>query len=249
MGLLDGRVALVTGASRGIGLAIALELARVGAAVVLNHHPKMPREDVEAAEQAVGAIGGKWTSIVADVSDAADVRAMVDKTLEELGRLDVLVNNAGITRDRTLLKQTDEEWDEVLRVNLTGVRHCTRAAAAAMARQGWGRIVNISSVVGQAGAFGQTNYAASKGGVIAFTKAAALELARSGILVNAICPGYVETPMTAAIPEMVSEDIRKRIPLGRFAHPEEIARVVRFLASEADYITGAAIPVNGGYYM
>lgn len=247
MGSLDGRVALVTGSSRGIGKAIALELARAGARVALNYR----KGEVEAngvAEEIV-ALGGVAMCIRADVSVSEEARGMVRKVAAELGRLDILVNNAGINRDRTLRKLTDEDWLEVVNTNLNGAFYCTSAALPIMLEQKHGRIVNISSVVGQAGNFGQANYAAAKAGLIAFTKTAALELARQNILVNAVCPGFTSTDMVATVPETMQEQIKARIPVGRFALPEEIAKAVLFLVTDGAYVTGQQLNVNGGLYM
>ncbi len=249
MGSLDDRVALVTGASRGIGLAIAVELARAGAKVALNHHPNTDPSEVDAAADAVASAGGVYLHVYADVSDREQVQAMVDRIVAEWGRIDILVNNAGIVRDRTLRKMTPEEWQEVINVDLGSVYNCTSAVVPLMSDQEYGRIVSISSVVAQTGNFGQTNYAAAKAGILGFTKAAALELARYNVTVNAICPGFVETGMLATVPEANRERIRLRIPLGRFAKPEEIARAVLFLVSDADYVTGQQLNVNGGLYM
>ncbi|MHB1134548.1 MAG: beta-ketoacyl-ACP reductase [Chloroflexota bacterium] len=249
MGLLDGKVALVTGASRGIGLSIAIELARSGARVALNHHPSIKDEDAAAAAAAIEAAGGTSMHVRADVSVSREARHGVQTVFDEWGRLDILVNNAGITRDKTLRKLSDEDWQEVLDVNLSSVFYCISAAVPIMIDQRFGRIVSISSVVAQTGNFGQANYAAAKAGIIALTKTAALELAKYNITVNAIAPGFTETGMLAGIPQDVRDQIQARVPLGRFAQPEEIARAVRFLASEGDYITGQQINVNGGLYM
>jgi acetoacetyl-CoA reductase/3-oxoacyl-[acyl-carrier protein] reductase len=174
---------------------------------------------------------------------------MVKQVSDEFGRLDVLVNNAGITRDTSLKKMTDEQWEQVIQTNLNGYFYCTSAAIPVMSEQKFGRIINISSMNGQIAAFGQANYSASKGGIIAFTKTAALELARSGITVNTVAPGFTDTDMFAEVPEKIQEQIKSRIPLGRFAKPEEIARAVIFLVADGEYITGQQINVNGGAYM
>jgi 3-oxoacyl-(acyl-carrier-protein) reductase len=247
MARLDGKTALVTGASRGIGRAIALELARHGARVAVNYHSN----DAKAQEVAdeITKSNGSAMLAKADVGVSQEARAMVKRVAEEFGRLDVLVNNSGITRDTTLRKMTDEQWEEVIKTNLNGYFYCTSAAIPIMVEQAFGRIVNISSMNGQVGAFGQANYSASKGGIIAFTRTAALELAKSGITVNAVSPGFTDTDMFAAVPDKIQDQIKSRIPLGRFAKPEEIAKAVVFLVADGDYITGQQINVNGGAYM
>lgn len=247
MGRLDKKTALVTGASRGIGRAIALELAREGAAVALNYQSS----DAKAQEIAdeIDKAGGKSMLAKANLADRQEARGMVKHVADEFGRLDVLVNNAGITRDRSLKKMTDEQWEEVIQTNLNGYFYCTSAAIPIMLEQGYGRIVNISSMNGQIGAFGQANYSASKGGIIALTKTAALELATSNITVNTVSPGFTVTDMFADVPEKIQDKIRERIPMGRFGKPEEIAKAVSFLVADGDYITGQQINVNGGAYM
>ncbi|MGD9636308.1 MAG: 3-oxoacyl-ACP reductase family protein [Pirellulales bacterium] len=247
MARLEGKAALVTGGSRGIGRAIVLELAREGARVAINYQANDARAK-EVADEAV-ALGGAVMLAKADVGVAEEARAMVRDVVQELGRLDVLVNNAGITRDTSLKKMTDQQWDEVVRTNLGGYFYCTSAAIPVMLEQKFGRIVNISSMNGQIAAFGQANYSASKGGIIAFTKTAALELAKGGITVNTVAPGFTETDMFAEIPDKIQDQIKGRIPLGRFAKPEEIARAVVFLVADGDYITGQQINVNGGAFM
>lgn len=247
MGKLDGKTALVTGASRGIGRAIALLLAKEGAKVALNFNSSEAAAR-EVADEIAG-IGGETMLIQANVSDADAARGMVKKVVDSWGRLDVLVNNAGITRDRSLRKLTDDDWMTVIQNNLNSVYFCTSAAMPVMMEQKHGRIINISSFVGQAGNFGQANYAASKGGIIAFTKTAAIELAKFGITVNSLAPGFTLTDMLAKVPEAVQDQIKSRIPMGRFGLPEEIAKAVLFLAADADYITGQQINVNGGVYM
>jgi acetoacetyl-CoA reductase len=247
MGRLDGKSALVTGASRGIGEAIALELAREGAKVAV--HYRTGEAEARAVLDEITAAGGEAVLVQADVSQAAQARALVQQVVDQYGRLDILVNNAGMTRDRTMRKMNDEDWETVIATNLNSVFYCTSAAMPKMIEQQYGRIINISSFVGQAGNFGQANYAASKGGVIAFTKTAALELGRYNITVNTVAPGFTETDMVAKIPEDVQKQLLAKIPLGRFAKPAEIARTVVFLAADGDYITGAQINVNGGVYM
>jgi acetoacetyl-CoA reductase/3-oxoacyl-[acyl-carrier protein] reductase len=247
MDRLTGRVALVTGASRGIGRAIALQLAHEGAAIGLNY--RSGEAEARALADEIAATGARVEVLQADVSKKDEARAMVRRCHEAFGRLDILVNNAGITRDRTLRKMTDEDWDQVINTNLGSVYYCLTAAMPIMIEQNYGRIINISSYVGQAGNFGQANYGASKGGIIAFTKTAALELAKYNITVNALAPGFTLTDMLAKVPENVQEQIKARIPMGRFGLPDEIARAVVFLAADGDYITGQQININGGVYM
>lgn len=258
MGKLDGQIAIVTGAGRGIGKAIALMLGAEGAKVAVNYNSSSG-----PADEVVAQINGAWRdradagdaeeerafAIQANVSDAAQARAMVRSVYERWGRIDILVNNAGITRDRSIRKMTDEDWLEVIQTNLNAVFFCTTAAMQPMIEQKYGRIINISSVNGQTSAFGQANYGASKGGIIAFTKTVALELARYNITVNVVAPGFTLTDMFAKVPDNIQEQIKSRIPLGRFGKPEEIAKAVLFLAADADYVTGAQINVNGGTYM
>lgn len=247
MGRLDGKTAIVTGGSRGIGRAIVLDLAREGAKVAVNfqHNEAKAKDVVAEAEKQ----GGTCVLAQADLSKSDQARAMVSNAAKELGGLDILVNNAGITRDRSLRKMTDGQWEEVIQTNLNGYFYCISAALPMMIEKNYGRIVNISSMNGQIGAFGQANYSASKGGIIALTKTAALELANSNITVNTVAPGFTETDMFADVPDKLQEQIKARIPMGRLAKPEEIARAVVFLVADGDYITGQQINVNGGAYM
>jgi acetoacetyl-CoA reductase/3-oxoacyl-[acyl-carrier protein] reductase len=247
MGRLDGKTALVTGASRGIGRAIVLELAREGAKVALNYQSNDGAAK-EVADQITKA-GGTCLLVKANLADPKEARGMVKRVADQFGHLDILVNNAGITRDKQLAKMTDEDWHEVIQTNLNGVFYCTSAAVPIMTAQSYGRIVNVSSMNGQVGAFGQANYSASKGGVIAFTRTCAVELARSGITVNSVSPGYTETDMFAKVPGDIQAQIKAKIPLRRFAQPEEIAKAVVFLVADGDYITGQTISVNGGAFM
>lgn len=244
---LAGKVALVTGASRGIGRAIAIELAERGAEVAVNY-----RSRLIAAEEVRNHIldtGGECELFQGDVSDRMEARRLVNAVHEQFHHIDILVNNAGITRDRSIRKMTDDDWTQVIDTNLNSVFYCTSAVLPAMIEQQYGRIVNIASFVGQAGNFGQANYAASKGAIIAFTKVLALELAKYNIAVNVVAPGFTETDMVAAIPAEILEQIRARIPLKRLARPEEVAKAVAFLICDGDCITGQQINVNGGIYM
>jgi acetoacetyl-CoA reductase/3-oxoacyl-[acyl-carrier protein] reductase len=247
MGRLEGKTALVTGASRGIGRAIALELASEGAKVAINYQSS----DAKAQEVAdeINKNGGTCILAKANLADPREARAMVQRVADQFGHLDVLVNNAGITRDKQLRKMTDEDWLEVIQTNLNAVFFCISAAIPIMTAQSYGRIINIGSMNGQVGAFGQANYSASKGGIIAFTRTAALELAKSNITVNVISPGYTETDMFERVPRDIQAQIKAKIPLSRFAQPAEIAKTVTFLVADGDYITGQTIGVNGGAFM
>ena len=244
---VDGKTALVTGASRGIGRAIAIELAREGAKVAINYSSSDAKAK-EVAERII-ELGGTAILCKADIGNSKEARAMVEQVAKEFRHLDILVNNAGITRDSLLPKMTDEQWVEVIETNLNGCFYCMSAAIPIMTRQSYGRIVNISSVNGQVPAMGQANYSASKGGLIAFTRTAALELANSGITVNVVAPGYTETDMIETVPPAVQTKIKGRIPLGRFARAEEIAKAVLFLVADGDFVTGQQINVNGGAFM
>lgn len=244
---LAGKVALVTGASRGIGRAIAIALGEAGAMVAVNYNSSAA--EAKAVEELIIGSGSSALSIQADVSQSSAVRAMMERAIAEFGRIDILVNNSGITRDRTVHKLKEEDWLAVINTNLNSVFYCTAAVVPGMIERKWGRIINVSSMTGATGNFGQTNYAAAKGGVIAFTKAAALELARHGVTVNSIAPGFTETDMAARIPEDIKNQIKDRIPAKRFARPEEMAEAAVFLAAHGDYITGQVIHVNGGMYM
>ncbi|MFS8500552.1 MAG: 3-oxoacyl-[acyl-carrier-protein] reductase [Caldicoprobacter sp.] len=245
---LEGKTALVTGASRGIGRAIALYLAELGAQVAVNYSSSEQRA-LEVVE-AIKGKGGRAIAIKADVSNPQEVEAMFDRVLEEFGDLDILVNNAGITRDGLLIRMKQEDWDAVLDINLKGVYNCSKAAAKIMVRRRKGKIINISSVVGVAGNAGQANYAAAKAGVIGFSKAIARELAPRNIQVNVVAPGFIETDMTAALPETIRQEMLKQIPLGRYGDPMDVAYVVGFLASDkSQYITGQVIHVDGGMIM
>lgn len=243
-----GRVAVVTGGGRGIGRAIAVRLAREGANVAVSY-----RSNDEAAEETAAMVrqaGVECGLFKGDVSSAEDVEAVFKGVKEAFGRLDILVNNAGLTRDNIMLRMKEDEFDEVLRTNLKGTYLCTRAVLRTMVRARWGRIVNISSVVGLVGNAGQANYAASKAGIIGFTKSVAREVAQRGITANVVAPGYVETELTGVLSEEVKEQIRGQIPAGRIGEPEEIAGAVAFLAGEeAGYVTGQTLAVDGGMVM
>ena len=244
---LDGKTALVTGASRGIGRAIAIELAQQGAKVAINYASSDAKAKALAEE--INETGGIAIIYKADIANSEEARAMVAAVAKEFGHLDILVNNAGITRDCLLPAMTDEQFAQVIQTNLCGCFYCTSAAIPIMTRQSYGRIVNISSLNGQVPAIGQANYSASKGGMLAFTRTAALELVNSGITVNAVCPGYTETDMVDAVSPVMQTIIKGKIPMGRFAHAEEIAKAVLFLVADGDFITGQQINVNGGVYM
>ncbi|HOK46190.1 MAG TPA: 3-oxoacyl-[acyl-carrier-protein] reductase [Bryobacteraceae bacterium] len=246
-GSLKGKVALVTGASRGIGRAIALELACRGAKVALNY--RASQAEAESLAERIKEIGSEALLVQGDVAKKEEARQVVRKVLDHFGRLDILVNNAGITRDKSLRKMADDDWADVINVNLNGTYYCTSAALPAMIDQKYGRIINISSVVGQSGNFGQANYAASKGGIASFTKTLALEMARYNITANTVAPGFTCTEMLQKIPANILEQIKAKIPLGRFAMPEDVAKAVAFLAADGDYITGQQLAVNGGIYM
>lgn len=246
--MLQGKVALVTGASRGIGRAIALCLAEAGADVAVNY----AGSEAAAGEvvAAIEAMGRKAIKLRANVGSAGEVEQMVAAVLETFGRLDILVNNAGITRDNLIMRMKEEEFDEVINTNLKGVFNCLKAVTRPMMKQRFGRIINISSVVGSLGNPGQANYTAAKAGVIGLTKTAARELASRNITVNAVAPGFIVTDMTDKLPEEMKEQLHKQIPLARMGSPEDVAKAVRFLASDdASYMTGQTLHVDGGMYM
>lgn len=244
---LAGKVALVTGAAQGIGKAVALLLARNGADIVVSD---INLEKAEETAKEVQVLGRKALAIKVDVAKSNDVDKMVQAILAQFGHIDILINNAGIARDKLILRMTEEDWDVVLNINLKGTFNCTKAVVRHMSKQKSGKIVNIASVVGEMGNAGQGNYAASKAGVIGFTKTIAREFAQRGINVNVIAPGYIETPMTEALPDKVKEDLKRLIPMDRLGKPEDVAEAVLFLVSEsANYITGQVLNVNGGIYM
>jgi acetoacetyl-CoA reductase len=244
---LADKVALVTGGSRGIGSAICWALAERGATVALNY-----RQSLHLAENLrdeIRQVGGECESFPGDVSSPSSARRLIQDVLDCFHHIDVLVNNAGITRDRSIRKMTDEEWLEVIETNLNSAFYCISAVVPAMIQRNYGRIVNIASFCGQAGNFGQVNYSASKGGLIAMTKALAMELARYNITVNAVAPGFTSTDMLTAVPAEILGKLKERIPLHRFAEPDEIAKAVAFVICDGDYVTGQQINVNGGIYM
>ena len=246
--LLAEKTALVTGASRGIGRATALELAKAGAKVALNFAGN--RAAAEEVAALIEAAGGEALLVQADVGDPAAVDTMIKAVVARFGKIDILVNNAGITRDNLIMRMKEEEWDAVIHTNLKGIFNCTKAVTRLMMKQKYGRIVNMTSVVGVMGNAGQSNYAAAKAGVIGFTKSMAKELASRNITVNAVAPGYISTDMTANLPEQAKSELQSQIPLQRLGNPEDVAAAVLFLVSPgADYITGQTLHVDGGLVM
>jgi 3-oxoacyl-[acyl-carrier protein] reductase len=245
---LQGRTAVVTGASRGIGRAVALELARRGVRVVVNYHQSAAAADEVVAE--IQAAGGEAQAVQADVSDFAQAEALIKQAVASFGSLDILVNNAGTTRDMLIMMMPEDDWDIVLRTNLKSAFNCSKAAVKVMMRKRYGRIINMTSVSGLMGNAGQTNYSASKAGLVGLTKALAREVAARNITVNAVAPGFVPTALTNGLPEELREASLKVIPLGRWGTAEEVAHAVAFLASdEAAYITGQVLAVDGGMAM
>ena len=241
---LTGKTAIVTGASRGIGRATAISLARAGASVVINYSRNQTA--AEEVKKFIEDSGGSAYTFLANVSDYSQCEALVKSSIDQFGRIDILINNAGITRDNLLARMKAEEWQEVIDTNLTGVYNCCRAIMRPLLKQkSGGRIINVASVAGIHGNSGQANYAAAKGGVIAFTRTLAKELGSRNITVNAVAPGFIETEMTEAISDQVKEQVLSRIALSRFGQPEDVAEVILFLATSAGYITGQVIAVDG----
>ncbi|MDY6856416.1 MAG: 3-oxoacyl-[acyl-carrier-protein] reductase [Thermodesulfobacteriota bacterium] len=244
---LKGKVALITGSAQGIGKAIAMLFAKRGADIVISD---MNSENAEKVSKEIEDIGRKSLVSITDVADFKAVEVMIKKTIDAFGRIDILVNNAGIVKDGLLLRMKEESWDQVLNVNLKGTFNCTKAAIRYMAKQKGGKVVNIASIAGEMGNIGQANYSASKAGVIGFTKTVAREFASRNINVNAVAPGFIDTEMTRALPENITEGLKVQIPIERLGTPEDVAEAVFFLVSEASsYITGQVLNVNGGLYM
>ena len=244
-GTLNSKTAIVTGAARGIGRAVALNLAESGVSLVLNYYQN--EEAALGLVKEIDALGGRCVLVQGDVSNPGDAQKLIDSALENFNELDILINNAGINKDNLLIRMKEEEFQRVVDVNLLGTFYCTKYASKIMMKKRFGRIVNVSSVVGIAGNAGQSNYAASKAGIIGFTKSVAKELATRNITVNAIAPGYIKTDMTDRLSEEQKDRILSRVPLGRFGLPEDVANMVNFLISDkADYITGQVFRIDGG---
>ena len=247
---LSGRVALVTGAGQGLGAAISGALYRVGANVILNYLPDSQGDNQRRAEQAAKELGNRAVPLPADVRSTEQITAMFEEAAKRFGHIDIVINNAGILRDKTLKNMTAEQWQDVIDTNLGGCFNMAKAVFEGMQSRGYGRIVNIGSINGQAGQYGQVNYAAAKSGIHGFTKALAQEGARSGVTVNAIAPGYIDTDMVAAVPQEVLGKIIAKIPVNRLGKAEEIARGVAFLVDEnAGFVTGSTLSINGGQHM
>jgi 3-oxoacyl-[acyl-carrier-protein] reductase (EC 1.1.1.100) len=248
---LEGKVSLVTGASRGMGRAIALKLSSLGAKVAINY-VAIEADNKADADNVVETIirsGGEAMSVEADIRDGDAVKAMVQQVTDKWGKIDILVNNAGINRDTLLLRMSESAWDDVIDTNLRGTYLCTKFALRSMVRQGWGRIISVASIAGLMGNVGQANYAASKGGIIAFTKSVAREMGSRNITVNAVAPGFIVTGMTDKLPQERREAFLSMVPLRRFGKPEDVAELVGFLATDkAGYITGQVITIDGGVY-
>jgi len=243
---LKGRVALVTGAAQGIGRSIAEALAKEGADIIVSD---INIELAKITANEISALGVKSIAVKTNVADSNDVAASVEQAVKEFGKIDILVNNAGITKDNLVIRMKDEDWDAVLSVNLRSMFLCTKAIAPLMMKNRWGRIVNIASIVGEMGNFGQANYSAAKAGAIGLTKTVARELASRGITCNAIAPGFIDTAMTQKLSDDVKKRLCEQIPLTRLGTPEDIAKAVVFLCADADYMTGQVVNVNGGMYM
>ena len=245
MNMFKDKVVLITGASQGIGKATALKFAEENASLAINDI-EAQEEQLKELKNEIEKMGGKANYYLADVANYEEVEKMIQSIKNDLGKLDVLVNNAGICRDKTLAKMTKEDWQKVIDIDLTGVFNCTKAALALIVNNR-GKIINVSSLVGIRGNFGQTNYAAAKAGIIGFTKSLAKEIGRFGVTVNAIAPGFIETNLTQKMPEEIKGMVKKFTPLGRFGKPEEVAFLITFLASEkADFITGSVVNIDGG---
>ncbi len=243
---LEGKVAVVTGGSRGIGASIAKQLGKEGATVVINYNHSQDQADAVVEE--IKSMGSAAVALQADISEAEATKVFIEKVLADFKKIDILVNNAGITRDRTFKKMSFDEWHKVIDTNLSSAFNTCKIALPAMLDQKYGRIINISSVIGQSGGFGQTNYASAKAGLIGFTKSLALETARGGVTVNAICPGFIATEMVGEMPENVREAIIAQVPMKKLGEPEEIAKGVVFIC-ESEYMTGQCLNLNGGLYM
>ncbi len=247
MSCLTDKVAIVTGSSRGLGRAIAKEFAEHGAKVAVNYYQSKEAAEAFAAE--LKANGCDCIAVQAGVAHPDECQRLVEETVKHFGGLDILVNNAGVNRDRTIRRMSVEEWREVMATDLDSIFYCTYAALPHMIERGGGRIVNMSSIVGQMGNLGQSNYAAAKAGIVGFSKSAAQEFARFNITVNALCPGFIATEMVTNLTDDVQKALLAKIPLGRFGKPDEVAQITRFLVTEGGYITGAQININGGMYM
>ena len=247
MSCLTDKVAIVTGSSRGLGRAIAKEFGDHGAKVVLNYYTN--REAADELEAEMKKKGQDVIVVQAGVAHPDDCNRLIEETVKHFGGVDILVNNAGVNRDRTIRRLSVEEWREVIATDLDSVFYCTYAAVPHMIERGGGRIINMSSIVGQMGNLGQSNYAAAKAGIVGFSKSAAQGFARFNITVNSLCPGFIETDMVTNLTEDVQKALIAKIPMGRFGKPEEVAQITRFLATEGGYITGAQININGGMYM
>jgi len=247
MAELDGRVALVTGGARGIGREIVLRLAEAGCRVAINCHGSV--DAANALAEQLASAGSQAIVLPGSIADPATGPMLAERTIARFAQIDVLVNNAGITRDTTMRRMTDEQFGEVVETNLVGTHRVTKAVLEPMCERGFGRIISVSSFVGQLGNYGQANYAATKGGLIAWTKTLAFEVARFGVTVNCVCPGFIDTDMLRGVPEHVLERLLARIPLARFGDPDEIARGVVYLVRDGDYITGSCLNINGGLYM